>query len=294
MKHWVLGLVTLSACLAVGIGVSAALSSGALPSGPLPLPSAGMALAFAINLAAWTLAAARKTERFYDLTGTCTYLAVMALCLAVAASEGLLEPRRMLVAGLVVVWALRLGVFLVQRIRRDGRDGRFDQLKTHPGRFLVPWSLQALWVTLTLAAALVVWSRVDPGPALGWVDLLGAATWGAGFGIEVMADRQKTRFKAEPANEGRFIQTGWWAWSRHPNNFGEIVLWTGVFIISVPLLSGWTWAAASSPVFVALLLTRVSGVPLLEARADHRWGGQPDYEAYKAQTPVLIPRPPSR
>ena len=292
MKHWMQGLGTLGATLLVAGGATAALSAGALSLGPVGLPVAAAGLAFALNLGAWSVASALRSERFYDLVGTATYLSVTALCLAVAGRAGALGPRGLVVAALVAVWAVRLGSFLVRRIRRDGKDGRFDALKTHPGRFLVPWSLQGLWVTLTLAAALVVWSRPEAGPALAWTDLLGAAVWAAGFGIEVSADRQKARFKQHPANAGRFIDTGWWAWSRHPNYFGEITLWVGVFLLSLPTLSGWTWLAAISPAFVALLLTRISGVPLLEQRADARWGGQPAYEAYKARTPVLIPRPP--
>ncbi len=294
MKHWIAGLATLAVCGVVAGAVCAGLGADALTWGGLPLPVLAAGLAFAINLAAWVPAALTRSERFYDLTGTATYLSVAALCLAVAAQAGLLGPRRLLVGGLVAVWALRLGSFLVRRIRRDGKDGRFDDLKQHPGRFLVPWSLQALWVTLTLAAALVVWTAAGVEPALGPIDVLGAAIWAAGFGIEVQSDRQKSAFKAEPSNQGRFIDRGWWAWSRHPNYFGEIVLWTGIFVISAPLLSGWTWLALSSPVFVTLLLTRVSGLPMLEARADERWGGEPAYEAYKARTPVLVPRPPRR
>ncbi|MDH3193837.1 MAG: DUF1295 domain-containing protein, partial [Acidimicrobiia bacterium] len=111
---------------------------------------------------------------------------------------------------------------------------------------------------------------------------------------ESVADRQKSAFKKSPENEGRFITSGLWAWSRHPNYFGEIVLWTGIAIMSVPVLSGWRWVALISPVFVVLLLTRVSGIPLLEARADKRWGGDRAYEDYKRRTPVLVPRPPRK
>ena len=87
-----------------------------------------------------------------------------------------------------------------------------------------------------------------------------------------------------------FIQTGLWSRSRYPNYFGEIVLWVVVMIIALPVLQGWQWVALISPVFVTLLLTRVSGIPLLEKKADQKWGRQEDYEAYKKHTPVLIPR----
>jgi steroid 5-alpha reductase family enzyme len=114
--------------------------------------------------------------------------------------------------------------------------------------------------------------------------------WVIGFTIEVAADVQKSRFNSDPTNKGRFVRDGLWSRSRHPNYFGEIVLWIGVAIIALPILQGWQWVALLSPIFVTLLLTRVTGIPLLEMKADKKWGGQPDYEAYKQATPVLIPR----
>jgi steroid 5-alpha reductase family enzyme len=126
---------------------------------------------------------------------------------------------------------------------------------------------------------------------LGLFALAGSLVWAFGFAIEVVADAQKSRFRADPENAGKFIDAGLWAWSRHPNYFGEIVLWIGVAVIALPVLRGWQWVTLISPVFVAVLLTRISGVPILEKRADEKWGGQEDYEAYKERTPVLIPRP---
>ena len=124
------------------------------------------------------------------------------------------------------------------------------------------------------------------------VGVLGLAVWALGMLVEIVADRQKSRFKADPANEGAFIDVGLWAWSRHPNYFGEIVLWTGMALVAVPVLEGWQWATLISPVFVAFLLIKVSGIPMLEESADERWGGQDDYEQYKQKTPVLIMKPP--
>ena len=194
---------------------------------------------------------------------------------------------------LIAVWAVRLGTFLVLRIRKDGSDGRFDEIKVDPARFLMSWTLQGLWVVLTAGAALAAMtsgSAVDPGP----VTVLGAVIWLAGFAIEATSDAQKRAFRRDPANRGRFIASGLWAWSRHPNYFGEITLWVGIAVISVPALSGWQYVTLVSPVFVVLLLTRVSGVPLLEARGKRNWGDDPDYRDYLARTPVLVLRPPRR
>ena len=144
---------------------------------------------------------------------------------------------------------------------------------------------------LTAACALVVITGGNR-EALGIVGYVGIVVWTIGILIEIVADQQKSAFRADPANKGNFISTGLWAWSRHPNYFGEILLWTGMAIIAVPVLEGWQCATLISPVFVFFLLTRVSGVPMLEEAADERWGGQDDYEAYKRNTPVLVMRPP--
>ena len=124
--------------------------------------------------------------------------------------------------------------------------------------------------------------------------MIGFIVWLIGFAIEVIADQQKSAFKANPANKDKFIKSGLWSWSRHPNYFGEIVLWVGVMIIALPVLRGWQWVALISPIFITLLLTRISGIPMLETRADEKWGGQKEYENYKAGTSVLIPMPPSK
>jgi len=179
------------------------------------------------------------------------------------------------------------------RIHTAGEDRRFREIKPSFARFLLTWTLQGLWVSFSVAAGLaVITSTVRVG--LDAFAIVGFMVWLIGFAIEVIADRQKSAFNANPANKGKFIHTGLWAWSRHPNYFGEIVLWIGVAIIALPVLRGWQWATLISPIFIILLLTRISGVPLLEKRADEKWGGQPDYEAYKAGTSVLVPMPPKK
>jgi steroid 5-alpha reductase family enzyme len=192
---------------------------------------------------------------------------------------------------MVMVWALRLGSFLFRRIRKDGKDGRFDQIKTDALRFFMAWSLQGLWVLLTMAAALAIITGSER-QSIGVIGAIGILVWIAGFTIEVVSDRQKSAFKTDPANAGRFITTGLWAWSRHPNYFGEIVLWTGIAIVALPILSGWQWVTLISPVFVTVLLTRVSGLPMLEKRAQERWGDEEAFQRYTQNTPVLVPRPP--
>jgi steroid 5-alpha reductase family enzyme len=199
--------------------------------------------------------------------------------------------RSYLLVAMVIVWAVRLGSYLFLRIRKAGADKRFDAIKPSFARFLNAWTLQGLWVTLTLSAALAAITTTER-VGLGTVTAIGIVVWVVGIGLEATADAQKSRFRADPANADRFIQTGLWSWSRHPNYFGEILLWVGVAVVALPVLRGWQWVTLISPVFVALLLLRVSGVPLLEKAADEKWGGQLDYEAYKYRTALLLPRPP--
>jgi steroid 5-alpha reductase family enzyme len=281
-------LIGIAASLLIGALVIVAGSSGSTKVGSIAVFAVGGFLAYAINWLVFVPSNRAKTEHYFDLTGSITYLSVTAVALVLSDN---LDARAVIVAAMVAVWALRLGSFLFRRVRRDGRDGRFDRIKTDPLRFFMTWTLQGLWVLLTLAAALAIITGTERRE-LGWVAIVGIVVWIAGFAIEVIADQQKSEFKKNPANDGRFIKSGLWAWSRHPNYFGEITLWTGIAIMAVPVLSGWRWAMLISPIFVVLLLTRVSGIPMLEVRAEKRWGDEPEYQEYTSRTPVLIPRPP--
>ena len=256
--------------------------------GGLPTFAWLVIIAFGVNVAVFVPSFLAKTEHYYDLTGSITYLTVTIVALITADDRDL---RTVLFAVLIVCWAGRLGTFLFRRVRRDGGDGRFDKIKVDFLRFLMAWMVQGLWVTLTAGAALAAMTS-GAKTDLGVAGVIGLIVWVIGFAIEVTADRQKSAFRADPVNQGRFIDVGLWAWSRHPNYFGEITLWLGIAIMALPVLQGWQYATLISPVFVFVLLNFVSGVPLLERRADKKWGGQADYEAYKAKTPVLVLRPP--
>jgi steroid 5-alpha reductase family enzyme len=280
-------LVALPIVILVGVGIALAGSQGGATAFGIPIFALGVGLAFLIQWLAFIPAYLLQTEKFLDLTGSLTYICVTIIAVLLSPE---VDGRSFLLLSLVVIWAARLGIFLFRRILRAGKDDRFDEIKPSFFRFLNFWTLQGLWVSLTLAAALAAITTTTR-KELGWFALVGGLVWVFGFAIEVTADAQKSRFRADPANRGKFIHTGLWAWSRHPNYFGEIVLWIGVAIIVLPVLQGWQWITLISPVFVALLITRVSGVPMLEKKADEKWGGQEDYEAYKARTPVLILRP---
>jgi len=274
--------------LLLGTAIAWAGSHNGIQALGIPLFALCGLCSLAINWSAFVGAYASKTERYYDLTGSMTYMSLVALAVSL---RGELDPRSLVLGGLIAVWALRLGSFLFIRVNRDGSDRRFDQIKMSLPRFLMAWTLQALWVFLTAACALAAMTSSEVRP-LGIFAALGCLLWAVGFAIEVAADQQKRRFRADSGNRDGFIRSGLWAWSRHPNYFGEIALWIGIALIAVPVLSGWQLATLISPVFVYLLLTRISGVPLLEARARKKWGEDPNFVAYMRSTPALFPRPP--
>lgn len=279
-------LIVFPILVLIGILVALAGSQGGSRVAGLSVFALLVGLAFIIQWLVFIPSYRRQTEKFFDLTGSLTYITITTIALVI--SPGV-DGRALLVGALVIIWALRLGTFLFTRIRKAGKDDRFDDIKPSLIRFLNVWTIQGLWITFTAIAALITITTANR-KELDLFALIGFLVWAFGFTFEVVADYQKSRFNAEPQNKGKFIRTGLWSRSRHPNYFGEIAVWVGVALIALPVLQGWQWIALISPVFVTLLLTRVSGIPLLEKKADQKWGGQADYEAYKKTTPVLIPR----
>jgi steroid 5-alpha reductase family enzyme len=282
-------IIALPIVLLIAAAVAWAGSQGSFTVSGIPIFALCVVLAFVLNWIAFIPAFVMQTEKFYDLVGSITYLSVIWVAALLSPA---VDARAWLLLAIISIWAIRLGTFLFRRIRAAGEDRRFRDIKPSLARFLLAWTVQGLWVSLTLAAALAAitsMNRLD----LGIFALVGFLVWLLGFVIEVIADRQKSMFRADPQNAGKFINVGLWSWSRHPNYFGEILLWIGVAVIAIPVLNGWQWLTLISPIFVIILLTRVSGIPMLEARADEKWGGQADYEDYKARTSVLVMRPPS-
>ncbi|MDA8694226.1 DUF1295 domain-containing protein [Pseudomonadales bacterium] len=242
-------------------------------------------LIFVIQWLAFIPASYFKTERFYDLVGGMTYTAVILIALLYS-HHG--HWRSSLLAFMIIAWSLRLGVFLFLRIRAAGGDSRFENIKVSPVRFFVAWTLQGVWITFTASAAILAITSKEAAH-FGFVSLLGLMLWVAGFAIEVIADQQKLHFRKEPDNANQFISTGLWSFCRHPNYTGEIMLWLGIALIAFPVLDDWHLLSLLSPVFVALLLIRGSGIPLLERAAEAKWGQTEAYKRYKASTPRLFP-----
>ena len=231
-----------------------------------------------------------ETEHYFDLTGSLTYVSVTLLAILFTVDISL---RDILLALFVWIWAFRLGTFLFIRVKKAGSDGRFDLMKKDFWWFLMTWTIQGLWVFLTLAMALAAITS-ESKMAIDIFAIIGTLIWIFGFSIEVIADQQKTNFKDDPANKDSFITVGLWSWSRHPNYFGEMVLWIGIAVIAFPVLIGWQLVALISPIFVIFLLTRISGITMLESRGYKKWKDDPAYIDYLERTSVLVPFPPKK
>ena len=231
-----------------------------------------------------------ETEHYFDLTGSLTYVSVTLLAILFTVDISL---RDILLALFVWIWAFRLGSFLFIRVKKAGSDGRFDLMKKDFWWFLMTWTIQGLWVFLTLAMALAAITS-ESKMAIDIFAVVGTLIWIFGFSIEVVADQQKTNFKDDPDNKDKFITVGLWSWSRHPNYFGEMVLWIGIAVIAFPVLIGWQLVALISPIFVIFLLTRISGITMLESRGYKKWKDDPTYIDYLERTSVLVPFPPKK
>ena len=226
-----------------------------------------------------------QTEKFYDLTGSLTFISVTSIAYFSLDNPTTIDTILYLY---VIVWAGRLGIFLFRRINKDGKDERFDKAKKKFFWFLQYWMGQAAWVVFTAGASiLAILSPVEA--ELEVLAFIGIFLWWSGFLIEVISDYQKRKFRETSDPKTEFISTGLWARSRHPNYFGEITLWAGMAVISLSSLSGIEYVTAVvSPLFVYLLLRKAEGVPMLERIADERYGELSDYQEYKANTPVLM------
>ncbi|RHY63912.1 hypothetical protein DYB38_008796 [Aphanomyces astaci] len=258
---------------------------------------------FGINwLVALVHAIPNQSERYFDLTGSSTFVTVAGVTAATTLSSASSQLsssayRSVLASAMVALWGLRLGWFLFSRINADnGIDSRFTELRSDPLRFLSLWSVQSLWVLITTLPLVLLHgaSLATSSPAAAeWTltDFVGLALWVFGFIIEITADAQKREFRRDKSNHDKFIATGLWRFSRHPNYFGEIMLWVGMAVLCVPHLATFAHKLLGclSPLFVTFLLTRVSGIPLLEQSADDKWATHPAYQTYKATTNVLIP-----
>ncbi len=227
-----------------------------------------------------------KTEHYYDLTGGVTFLSTIIISYLVKIQLDKYDITSLLLVLFISVWALRLSSFLFFRVKRSGEDVRFTKIKQSFSQFLMTFTIQGLWVFMCLFPAIIVMSSNQN--IFNSFTIFGSILWVVGFLIEIISDYQKTQFNK--VNKGSFISSGLWSRSRHPNYFGEFLLWLGITIISFPYFEGYQYTALISPLFVYLLLNKVSGVNLLENIAEKRWGDNKKYIEYKNRTPVFFPK----
>ncbi|WWC87619.1 uncharacterized protein L201_002509 [Kwoniella dendrophila CBS 6074] len=251
-----------------------------------------------------------KTEKLYDFAGSTGFITSTLLSLyyptikswftnspSVPFSLSGHHPRQLLVSAMMLIWAGRLGYYLVGRIAKHGSDSRFDDLKTKPAIFSGMWFGQALWVTLVgLPAFLINSVPVAAQPALGIKDFIGLGLWLAGLGFEVLADQEKSTWrkqKDEKKHEEKFISSGLWSLSRHPNYLGEVILQHGPAFLTLTtnLPPTVKYLTAVSPIFTYILLRYASGVPPLEESAEKKFGDNADWKRYRDNTSLFVPLP---
>ena len=226
-----------------------------------------------------------QTEKFFDISGSFTYIFVITYTLCLNYSTSGINYGNILLSSFIIIWAIRLGSFLFFRIKKDGEDKRFRSIKPSPTRFFMTWSLQGMWVSICSACAL---TGIANGIIVNSLFYFGVFIFVLGFIVEIIADNQKTKFRKDPANKDKFIDSGLWSYSRHPNYLGEITLWLGVSIMSLSSLTGWQLITLISPIFTYILLVYISGVRILEERGKKRWGHLDSYKDYVKKTPTLL------
>ena len=246
-------------------------------------------LAYVIHWIAYIPAYIFQTEKFYDLTGSVTYLSVVWFVFLSTYKSISLNFGNLILVLLISIWTIRLGLFLFMRIHKAGEDKRFRTIKTSASQFFMTFTLSGLWVTLCSMCALVAISSPE-GLVMNALTYVGIILFIIGFGIEIVADNQKTAFRSIEANKDSFITSGLWSKSRHPNYFGEVLLWFAIAVISFSSLEGLQLITLISPVFTYILLVYVSGVRMLEDMNDKKWADNEQYKSYKKNTPMLFPK----
>lgn len=247
-------------------------------------------ISFTIHLIIFIPSAIMKNEKFYDFTGMIAYLSIIIFAIQQKYIQiHSIDIYSLVLSLLISIWTLRLGIFLFYRVLKVGEDIRFKDVKNNALQFFVWFSISSLWVSLTAMAAMNVITSKNYNQDLTLL-YIGTIIWIIGFLFEIISDYQKIKFKNNASNKNKFIDSGLWSISRHPNYFGEIILWIGIYIITLPSTSGLEYLGIISPLFVIVLLNKVSGINLLEASADKKWGSSKEYQKYKKITPKLIPK----
>ncbi len=238
-----------------------------------------------IQVVFFIFAALFKTDKVTDLSYGLTFPATVLLLLLLGGNYGI---SNIILFCMILLWGLRLGVFLFIRVLVTKRDRRFDGVRENFKRFLTFWTLQAATIFVVLLPATFM---LEKNTLFNPLQGIGIFIFLAGFVVETIADFQKFTFKNNPTNHDKFINTGLWKYARHPNYFGEMLVWCGVFLYTLPTLSGYEFISIVSPLYIWFLLRYVSGVPPLEKRYSKIYKDNRSYQDYKKSTRLLVPLP---
>lgn len=246
---------------------------------------------FTINMVFFAFAAAFKTDKVTDLSYSLSFFILAPVLLFSAGNSYLFEQLLLTIS--IMIWAFRLGAYLLKRIITIGKDDRFDDKRNDFLKFLNFWILQTLvvWIVMLPFSLFLTARPVQTSPGS---TIIGITIFLMGIIIESFSDAQKFAYRSKEENKGHWVDTGFWKYSRHPNYFGEILVWWGLFIVTIPMLSGWGWITIIGPMTITLFLFKVSGIPLLEKQNDIKYGDNPEFASYRENTSLLIPLPPGR
>ncbi|MBM01738.1 MAG: hypothetical protein CL762_05075 [Chloroflexi bacterium] len=225
-----------------------------------------------------------KTDLLFDFIGSLTFITLVTIGFVFMVNP---DFNKIFISFLLFLWASRLGIFLLFRRIKAKKDVRLQSFLRPPSRLFLLWNIQGIWIIFSsLPLIVVLSSKLEHD--FGLLEWGGFSIWLIGFLVEVIADNQKRNFKI--INSSSFINSGLWAYSRHPNYLGEILIWLGITVMSFKYLSGFGYIALITPLFVFVLLRYISGVPQLESIANDRWGGDDRYTEYKNKVGLLFPK----
>lgn len=245
-----------------------------------------LAISIAVQVFFFIFAAIRKTDIFTDLSYGITF--VIVSWFALFSSRYFAANPKWIIILLISIWGVRLAGYLFMRILTIKKDRRFDEIREDPLRFALFWLFQGIsvWVILLPALIFIMYSEITAISMISWIGALVAL---AGIFIETVADQQKFDFKNE--NPDKWTDIGLWRFSRHPNYFGELLMWWGIFIFVLPFLENIQFLSVIGPIWITALLLFITGIPTIESRYDKKYANSKEYQKYKKETSLLVPMP---
>lgn len=248
-----------------------------------------LGIALLIQLVMFIPAFIFKTDKLTDMSYGLTFI-ILALIVLL---QSTLSTGKLILLAIISIWAIRLVIYLFVRIKKIGKDKRFDGMREDFRKFLSFWILQgfSVWMIM-IPSSIYLGSSVT---TISIISLVGLVIWVKGLLIETIADYQKFMFKNNPKNKSKWTQTGLWKYSRHPNYFGEMLCWIGVYIFTFSSLQGLNILfGLASPIYITFILLFVTGIPKLEKKYDERYKGNKEYEEYKRKTSLFVLLPPKK